>query len=541
MSGRHAEHLTFDFIVVGAGSSGCVVANRLSAVESNSVCLLEAGPSDLTPGIALKTRLPVGNVFLIPSSIYNWGYTFQGGPSVRHRKIPSHRGRLFGGSSSINGMIYVRGQPEDYDAWRDAGNEGWGWKDVLPYFLKHENWAGDPGPFHATGGELHVSRGRYLNPITTAFLNGAHELQYRANDDFNGENQLGFGPWDLTQHCGQRWSSARAFLHPALARRNLAAFPDAEVARILFDGKRVVGIEVRRDGRALTITARREVVLCAGAYNSPKLLLLSGIGDATALSKAGVRPFHHLPGVGKNLQDHPTAWIEMEDRLGKSAAFTWGTLPRYACAAFLYASKRSGPLTSNNVEAGGFVNTLRTDARPDVQFILMPSVRDPGRFLARRHGVSLLTVLLRPKSRGHLELSSSDPKDRPVLHPDFLTDSDDVGTLVRGMRLGRQILGASALRHLVGSEIAPGSEVSDDLDLEGYLRDTVATSYHPVGTCKMAPASDPESVVDQKLRVRGIDRLRVVDASIMPTIVSGNTNAPAMMIGERGAEFIAQG
>ncbi len=531
------QTLDFDFIVVGAGSSGCVVANRLSGNPAFSVCLLEAGPSDLSPLAAFKTRIPIGNVLTLPDQRYNWGYAFKGHDGLRNRAIPSHRGRLTGGSSSVNGMIYIRGHARDYDEWKEQGNPGWGWSDVLPVFKHQERRELGATPLHGDKGELNVAPLRSLNPVTKAFLRAAEETQHPANADFNGPAQDGFGPWEVTQKNGQRWSSARAFLHPAMSRKNLVVLNGAETLKLTFERRRATGVSIRHHGVRMALTARREIILSAGAYNTPKLLLLSGIGPADDLVRATIKPVHDLPGVGKNLQDHPTAWIVVEDRSRLSAALTLATLPRYALASLQYVFLRNGALTSNAVEAGGFLRTHPGNDRPDIQYVFKPAIHEAGRFLPRAHGFTLMPILLRPRSRGRLELASPRVEDKPILHPHFLDDRADVDALIRGVRLGRQILEAPALARFRGRELSPGPSRRSDAEIEDFLRSTVATSFHPVGTCKMAPASDPESVVDARLNVRGVERLRVADASIMPTIIGGNTNAAAMMIGERGAAF----
>jgi choline dehydrogenase len=529
----------FDYIVIGAGSSGCVVANRLSADPSVRVCLLEAGPSDRTGVVAFKSRLPLGTVLLLPHARYNWGYFFAGGAGLANRNIPTHRGRLSGGSSSVNGMVYMRGHPRDYDEWAEQGNPGWGWSDVLPTFIRQENRESGATPLHGTGGEINVAPWRTVTPGTRAFLAATEETQHPRNGDFNGVVQDGFGPWEVTQKNGQRWNSARAFIHPIIGRRNLEVLCDTETVRIEFTGKQATGVIIRRFDREIRLLARREVVLSAGAYNSPKLLMLSGIGDAQELKKFDIALVHHLPGVGKNLQDHPTAWIEYEDISRQSAALNARTIPRYAMAALAYFFARRGAFTSNAVEAGGFVRTQPNYDRPDVQYVFMPARRAPGQFLPRGHGYTLMPILLRPRSRGRVELASPRPEDKPKLHPNFLDNPEDVDTLVRGTRLGRQILQAPAFAPYRGRELNPGEHTQSSEDIEQFLRATITTAFHPVGTCKMAPAGDPQSVVDEKLRVRGTRGLRVVDVSIMPTIIGGNTNAPAMMIGERAATFIA--
>ncbi len=534
------ENAEFDYIVVGSGSSGSVVANRLSADPAIRVCLLEAGPSDRELITGFKTRLPIGSVMLLPSARTNWGYFFKGGEALGNRDIPSHRGRMSGGSSSVNGMVYMRGLPRDYDEWGAQGNPGWSWADVLPVFKKQENREAGSNAWHGVGGELNVASLRTQNPVTKAFLTAAEETQFRRNDDFNGSEQDGFGPWEVTQKNGQRWNSTRAFIHPVLQRKNLHIINDCQTLRITFENRRATGVVIAHRGAVSELKARREIILSSGAYNSPKLLMLSGIGDTSALMRHGITALHHLPGVGANLQDHPAAWIEYEDPSGESAALNLRTLPRYTLAALQYIFLNRGPLTSNAVEAGGFI---RTDSRldhPDIQYVFMPAKRAPGQYMPRMHGFTLMAVLLRPKSRGWMELASSDPAAKPVLHPNFLADSEDTAAMVRGTQTGRRILAAPAMARYCGRETAPGPDVQSFDEIESYIRASIMTSYHPVGTCKMAPASDPGSVVDERLRVRGLDALRVIDSSIMPAIIGGNTNAPSMMIGERGAGFILE-
>ncbi|HVG51037.1 MAG TPA: GMC family oxidoreductase N-terminal domain-containing protein [Xanthobacteraceae bacterium] len=534
-----AEH-DFDYIIVGAGSAGCVLANRLSADPAVRVCLIEAGPSDRTSMPRFKTRIPIGNVMMLPTKRYNWGYSFKGDSTLGNRAIPSHRGRVFGGSSSVNGMVYMRGHSRDYDEWGEQGNPGWNWPEVLKAFKRHENHERGANEFHGVGGELNVAPPRYLNPVTRAFVAAAGETQFPVNVDFNSAEQDGFGPWEVTQKNGQRWNSARAFLHPVYARKNLTVMHDTLSLRIAFNGRRAAGLKIRQHGREIDLTCRREVILSSGAYNSPHLLMLSGVGNGDELRRHGIEVVHHLPGVGKNLQDHPTAWIEMAERSGHSMVLRPSTFPRYAAAAFKYVFARRGPLTSNVVEAGGFIRTKPGLDRPDIQYVFMPAIRPPGQFMPRDHGMTLMPVLLRPKSRGEMELVSQRPEDKPILHPRFLDNAEDMDALVQSMRIGRQILSAPALAPFCSGEVRPGPKVQSREQFEDFLRATVMTSFHPVGTCKMAPESDPMAVVDHTLRVRGIDGLRVIDASIMPTIVGGNTNAPSIMIGERGAQFVLE-
>jgi choline dehydrogenase len=530
----------FDYIIIGAGSAGCVLANRLSADARVRVCVVEAGPSDRRPFTRMKARVPIGNTLLLSSPTFNWGYVYEGTEGQHHAGIQAPRGRMTGGSSSVNGMVYMRGHRRDYDGWAAAGNLGWGYDAVLPYFKKHEHHEPGGDEFHGTGGELNVAKLRFLNPLTHAFLAAAGETQYPANADFNGAQQDGFGTNEVTQKNGQRWSAARAFLHPALGRPNLEVIHDALTLRVRLDGKRATGVDVRVGGATRALTARREVIVAAGTFNSPQILMLSGIGPGERLTPHGIPVVHELPGVGRNLQDHAAAWVQAEDRTGRSFALTARALPWLAASVVSYALARQGPLTSNNVEAGGFIRTHPDLAAPDIQFTFMPAMKDFSRWITHRHGFGINACLLQPKSRGHVELKSADPAAAPVLHPRFLDHEDDVARLVHGIRVARQILSAPAFSAARGAEIRPGPGVTTTAQIVEYLRDNLATIFHPTGTCKMGPREDAQAVVDPRLKVHGVEGLRVIDASIMPTVTSGNTNAPTMMIAERGAEFIRQ-
>lgn len=491
-----SDGASFDYIIVGAGSAGCVLANRLSEDPRRRVCLVEAGPSDRPFFTRFKVNLPAGNTLLLSSPKYNWGYSFTGASGLHCDGIPTPRGRLAGGSSSVNGMVYMRGTRHDYERWVAQGNPGWGWQDVLPHFKKQEHREAGENEFHGTGGELNVAPLRWLNPLTQAFLAAAGETQHPRNDDFNGAQQDGFGPHEVTQKNGQRWSSARAFLDPVRDRPNLTVLHDALTLRVRIEGRRAVGVSVRVDGEVRELAARGEVILSAGTYNSPQVLLLSGIGAPDALAPHGIRMAHALPGVGRNLHDHPFIWIHMEDRSGRSFALSPRALPWLAGAVLSYAFARQGPLTSNIVEAGGFMRSGPDVELPDIQFVFMPAIKDFRRWIARTHAFGLNTTLLQPKSRGWLELASPNPADAPVLHPRFLEHEDDIARLVQGMRVARQILSAPAFAASRGAELRPGSDVTSTAALEDYVRCNLTTSFHPVGTCKMGPRDDPTAVVD---------------------------------------------
>lgn len=515
------------------------MANRLSADPSNRVALIEAGPSDRKWPVNIKTAMPVGNIFLLPHEKYNWKQTLSGNDAVGKRQINFPRGKLFGGSSAINGGVYIRGQKEDYDAWEQAGNEGWSYNDVLPAFKAVENYHGPDKPWHGQGGELDVEKPRSFNPIGAAIVDAAAQAGHRRNDDFAGERQDGFGRYDLNQRNGTRLSSARAFLHPALKRANLTVLDETLVRRILFDRGRAVGLEIEKGESRSTITARCEIVLCAGATNSPHLLMLSGIGPEDHLREMGIKPVHHLPGVGAHLQDHPTVHVAMENPSGESYAVSAKALPRIIASPFNYLFRRTGMLASNVAECGGFLCTDGS-GRPDIQITFLMGLKLDARAIPHRHGYMALVQLLRPKSAGSVRLVSSRPEDKPLIDPNFFADPYDMKTLIAGFREARRILSQPALAGMTGAEIEPGQQYQSDAELDAALRKIVNTAYHPTGTCKMGPDEDPMAVVDGRLRVRGVSGLRVVDASVMPEIISGNTSAPTIMIAERAARFILE-
>jgi len=525
----------FDFIVVGAGSAGCVLANRLTVSGRHSVLLIEAGGEDDDPWIHIP--LGYGKHFANPK--VNWLYQCEPDEKTGSRAIAQPRGKVLGGTSSINGLVYVRGQHEDYDDWRDLGNAGWGYADVLPYFRKAEDnqrWANE---YHGTGGPLCVSDPSEPHPLCEAFFAAAEACGYARNPDFNGARQAGFGYNQVTQRRGRRCSTAVGYLRPARSRANLSVVTEAHTTRILFAGKRAAGIEYLRGGIRQSAHARGEVILAAGAFNSPQLMQLSGLGPASLLQPLGIPVVADMPGVGANLQDHYNGRLVFEC----AGAFTLndvvGSPLRKLREGLRYFVTRKGFLTMGASTATGFVATEGGASRPDVQIgLVLYSADKAGDTLHPFSGFTLLVRLLKPESRGTVLLKSADPLEAPAIRPNYLATARDCAVLVAGMKIARRLVDAEPMRRHVARAHEPARPFAHDEEWLQYLRARGGISYHPVGTCRMG--RDAGAVVDERLRVRGIGGLRVVDASIMPTLVSGNTNAPTIMIGEKGADMILQ-
>jgi choline dehydrogenase len=526
------EQIEADFIVVGAGSAGCAVAARLSEDPATRVLLLEAGGEDRNRWIHIP--LGFGKTFADPS--VNWCYETEPDPGAGDRRVFWPRGKVLGGSSSINGMVYIRGQAEDFDHWRQLGNTGWSFDDVLPYFRRSEHQTRGADNFHGAGGPLCVSDVAQ-HPICEAFIAATTGLGFPRNDDFNGASQDGVGYHQTTTRNGKRCSTAVGYLRPAMQRANLNVVTGALTEKILFEGRRAVGVTFRRHGELCTARAAREVILCGGAVNSPQLLMLSGIGPQEQLAEFGVPVVHHLPGVGQSLQDHYSAAIKLRCKLPITVNDIMLSNARKLKAGLEYYMFHRGPLSMISSPAALFARTRPELASPDIKCSISPfSAERPQDGLHRFSGFTMIAYQLRPESRGQIRLKSPDPFDAPAVYPNYLATETDQRTIVAGLKLCRQILATRRMQSFIEAEFQPGSAVESDEELLDYARRRGGTVYHPTSTCKMG--NDPMAVVDPELRVYGVEGLRVADASIMPTVVSGNTNAAAIMIGEKAADMI---
>ncbi len=520
---------TYDYIIVGAGSAGCVLANRLTENPDCKVLLIEAGSKDWHPFI----HMPAGISKLVNIKSMNWDYYTQPEAQLNNRRLYWPRGKVLGGSSSINAMCYCRGHKLDYDLWSSLGNKGWSYDEVLPYFIKSENNQRISNDYHGNDGPLHVSDLKYHNTLTDSFLNACQQKGYNLNGDFNGKKQNGFGLYQVTQKNGSRNSSAQAYLNPVKQRDNLTVWTKSHAQKVIIENNKAQGVQVIKSGELYKVFANKEVLLSGGALNSPHLLMLSGIGDAHDLQSHDIKVQHELKGVGKNLQDHLD--ICLVQACNQNISYDRINELKAGLQYYLF---KSGPGTSNAAEAGGFLdsNNLKTDNDsqqwPDLQFHFVPAILDDhGRSRLKGNGYTLHMCYLRPESRGHLQLASNDPKQAIKIFANYLSESKDLAQMKKGFDIQREIFSSSAFDNYRDPEIFPGNDVQSEKDIEAFIRNKAETIYHPVGTCKMG--NDDNAVVDSHLKVHGIENLRVIDASIMPTLISGNTNAPTMMIAEK--------
>ena len=524
----------YDYIIVGAGSAGCVLADRLTADGRNKVLVLEFGGSDRSVFVQMPSALSIP----MNSPKFDWGYRSEPEANLGGRRMHTPRGKVIGGSSSINGMVYVRGNPMDFEGWAQQGARGWDYAHVLPYFMRAETRRDGATPYRGGSGPLNTQYGRLKNPLYQAFVDAAHQAGYPVTDDINGGQQEGFGLMDMTVHKGRRWSAANAYLKPALSRPNLDLVTHAMVERILFDGKRATGVRYRKDGKLHDVHAGREVIVSSGPINSPHLLKRSGIGPAAELQHFGITPLHDLPGVGENLQDHLEFYLQMECTQPITLYSAMNPLAKALIGA-RWLAFRDGLGATNHFESCGFIRSRAGVPYPDIQYHFLPlAVAYDGSSMADRHGYQAHVGPMRSKSRGNVTLRSADPHEAPAIRFNYMSHPDDWAEMRACVRLTREIFAQDALKPYTGKEIQPGADVVTDEQIDTFLARKVESAYHPSCTCRMGANGDPMAVLDPELRVRGLEGLRVVDSSAMPAITTGNLNAPTIMLAEKGADHI---
>ena len=525
---------TFDFIIIGAGSAGCVMANRLAEDGRNSVLVLEYGGSDRGPFI----QMPSAFSYPMNMKLYNWGFESEPEPHLGGRRLATPRGKVIGGSSSINGMVYVRGHARDFDAWEEMGAKGWGFRHVQPYFKRMETSHGGEEGWRGMDGPMHVQRGPRSNPLYQAFIEAGRQAGYPVTADYNGRQQEGFGAMEMTVHRGRRWSAANAYLRPALKRGNVKLVTHAFARRVLLEGKRAVGVEYDIAGGIRQAHARREVVIAASSINSPKLLQLSGIGAPEILKPAGIAVTHALPGVGENLQDHLEVYFQFVSKLPVTlfSKLNWFSKGLIGAEWLLFGS---GLGATNHFESCAFIRSRAGIEYPDIQYHFLPAaMRYDGKTAFKGHGFQVHAGPMRSKSRGSVRIRSNDPHVAPEIRFNYLSHPDDLAEWRACVRLTRELFRQPAMQQYAGAEIQPGAGVETGEQIDAFIRQHSESAYHPCGTCKMGKASDPMAVVDPECRVIGIEHLRVADSSIMPQVTNGNLNAPTLMIGEKASDHI---
>ncbi|KAM7171508.1 choline dehydrogenase, mitochondrial isoform 1-T2 [Macrochelys suwanniensis] len=539
LSSENAD--SYSYIIVGAGSAGCVLGSRLTEDSLSTVLLLEAGPKDTLLGskrLMWKIHMPAALTYNLCDEKYNWYYYTTPQKHMDNRNMYWPRGRVWGGSSSLNAMVYIRGHAEDYNRWHREGAVGWDYEFCLPYFKKAQTHELGPNLYRGGNGPLHVSRGKTNHPLHHAFLDAAQQAGYSFTDDMNGYQQEGFGWMDMTIHTGQRWSTASAYLHPAITRPNLSTEDRTLVTKILFQGIKAIGVEYVKNGQRKKALASKEVILSGGAINSPQLLMLSGVGNADDLKKLGIPVVCHLPGVGRNLQDHLEVYIQQ--KCTKPITLYKAQKPvNMAKIGLEWLWKFTGDGATAHLESGGFIRSRPAVPHPDIQFHFLPSqVIDHGRVASKLEAYQVHVGPMRSTSVGWLKLKSIDPRDHPVIEPNYLSMETDVWEFRQCVKLSREIFAQKAFEKFRGPEIQPGSHVKSDKEIDAFIRQKADSAYHPSCTCKMGQPSDTTAVVDPQTKVIGVENLRVVDASIMPSVVSGNLNAPTIMIAEKAADII---